>query len=195
MRWRNWLEMVIQGCLLKDSGSLCREQWVRRGHQNSAKINGGVLVHLQCRCFHVDTVGPTTRSKGSCETKVKRGAGVKMTATFWFASLLSCSPDFASADYRAHRIHSLDAQDESDIDWKSLNDPMWNIWGGHFLQQKWRHLKASCESDGTSCHRGGYMTSLLSKVLALRFLIDVVFQLLTKVSAARHMSMSAPSNP
>jgi hypothetical protein len=78
--------MVNRTCLLEDSGSLFREQWMRRGHQNSVKINGVfLLVHLQISLFSRDTVGPT-RSKASCETKVKRGAGVKMTATFWFAS-------------------------------------------------------------------------------------------------------------
>ncbi|KAI9428597.1 hypothetical protein BJY52DRAFT_1104569, partial [Lactarius psammicola] len=51
------------------------------------------------------------------------------------------------------KIASLDVDDEDDIDWKSLNDPAWNMWSGHYLQQKWRRLKASCNADSIMCHR------------------------------------------
>ena len=60
-----------------------------------------------------------------------------------------------------HRIASLDVDNVDDIDWKSLSDPAWNMWSGHFLRQKWRQLKASCNADGIMCHRGEYITSIL----------------------------------
>jgi len=74
---------------------------------------------------------------------------------------VSCAVDFVLANYQVHRIASLDVDDEDDIDWKSLNDPAWNMWSGHYLQQKWRQLKASCNADSIMCHRGGYTTFIL----------------------------------
>ncbi|KAF8260200.1 hypothetical protein EI94DRAFT_1706477 [Lactarius quietus] len=52
------------------------------------------------------------------------------------------------------KIASLDLDNDSDIDWKSLSDPSWNMWTGHHLQQKWRWLKASYNADRVTCHRG-----------------------------------------
>ncbi|KAH9046704.1 hypothetical protein EDB84DRAFT_1435350 [Lactarius hengduanensis] len=87
------------------------------------------------------------------------------------------------------KIASLDVDDEDDIDWKSLNDPAWNMWSSHYLQQKWRQLKASRNSDSTMCHRGGYTTFILGfPPHALTFLIDVVHSLVTRVSATRQTS-------
>ncbi|KAF8268026.1 hypothetical protein EI94DRAFT_1579146, partial [Lactarius quietus] len=34
------------------------------------------------------------------------------------------------------KIASLNLDDDSDIDWKSLSDPSWNLWTGHQLRQK-----------------------------------------------------------
>ncbi|KAH9030773.1 hypothetical protein EDB85DRAFT_1891417 [Lactarius pseudohatsudake] len=115
-----------------------------------------------------------TPSKGKRETKIRRGVGKKMIAMFSFA---------------IHRIASLDVDDEDDIDWKSLNDPAWNMWSSHYLQQKWRQLKASRNSDSTMCHRGGYTTFILGfPPHALTFLIDVIHSLVTRVSAMRQTS-------
>lgn len=58
-----------------------------------------------------------------------------------------------------YRIASLDVDEETDIHWKSLNDPSW-MWSSHSLQQKWRGLKARIDTDGMS-HRGEYMTYVL----------------------------------
>src|ERR1700742_1055280 len=57
-----------------------------------------------------------------------------------------------------HRIVSLDVDNESDINWRSLSDPSWNMWSGHHLQQKWRFLKTSSNLDGALGHRGEYKT-------------------------------------
>jgi hypothetical protein len=52
------------------------------------------------------------------------------------------------------RIDSLNVVNESDVDWKSLSDPTWNMWSGHCLQQKWKSMKIACELDDSVCHRG-----------------------------------------
>jgi hypothetical protein len=60
------------------------------------------------------------------------------------------------ARHKMYRIASLDVGKETDVDWKSLGDPSWNMWSGHILQQKWRRLKALCKADSAMCHRGEY---------------------------------------
>ena len=61
-----------------------------------------------------------------------------------------------------HRIASLDVDSESDIDWKSLRDPMWNLWSSHCLQSKWRYMKASLNNpNGVVSHRGEYKLLIL----------------------------------
>jgi hypothetical protein len=59
------------------------------------------------------------------------------------------------AKHRVYRIASLDVDNEKDIDWKSLNDPLWN-WSTCSLWQRWRGLKVSIDNDGMS-HHGEYM--------------------------------------
>ncbi|KAH9988303.1 hypothetical protein BJV77DRAFT_1022435 [Russula vinacea] len=51
------------------------------------------------------------------------------------------------------KIASLDVDEETDIDWRSLRDPSWNMWSARFLRQKWRKLKASYTADEVICHR------------------------------------------
>ncbi len=43
------------------------------------------------------------------------------------------------------RIASLDVRDDSEIDWKLLNDDDWNLWSAHSLQRRWLSLKRSVE--------------------------------------------------
>ena len=99
-----------------------------------------------------------------------------------------------------HRIASLDVDSESDIDWKSLSDPMWNMWSSHCLQSKWRYLKASLNADGVVGHRGEYKLLILP-ALYIRFLIDVVHGLVAWIATTRpsHMGstsiISTPSSP
>lgn len=61
---------------------------------------------------------------------------------------------------RMYRIASLDLDEETDINWKCLGDPAWNMWSPHALQQKWKRLKA-CYVNGAMCHRGEYMLFIL----------------------------------
>jgi len=65
------------------------------------------------------------------------------------------------------RIASLDVNDESDIDWKSLSDPGWNMWSGHYLHQKWRSLKASCNDESIVRHHGEYKAFILLVLSAM----------------------------
>jgi hypothetical protein len=37
----------------------------------------------------------------------------------------------------------LQAKDDSEIDWKLLHDPDWNLWSPHLLQRRWLTMKKS----------------------------------------------------
>ena len=90
-----------------------------------------------------------------------------------------------------HRIASLDVDSESDIDWKSLSDPMWNMWSSHCLQSKWRYLKASLNNaDGVVGHRGEYKLLILP-ALYITFSIDVVHGLVAWIATKRPSPMGS----
>lgn len=40
-----------------------------------------------------------------------------------------------------NRVASLGVDDDSEIDWKLLADPDWNLWSAHQLQRRWQSLK------------------------------------------------------
>jgi hypothetical protein len=42
-----------------------------------------------------------------------------------------------------HKVDSLNVRDDSEIDWKTLPDPNWNLWSAHALQRRWLTMKRS----------------------------------------------------
>lgn len=88
------------------------------------------------------------------------------------------------------RIDSLNVVNESDIDWKSLSDPTWNMWSGHCLQQKWRSMKIACKLDDSVCHRGE-CTTFIPPVIYLTFPIDAVAHLVAIVALRGQMPKSS----
>ncbi|KAI9466939.1 hypothetical protein BJY52DRAFT_1235377 [Lactarius psammicola] len=42
-----------------------------------------------------------------------------------------------------HKVDSLNVRDDSEIDWKTLPDPNWNLWSAHTLQRRWLTMKRS----------------------------------------------------
>jgi len=42
-----------------------------------------------------------------------------------------------------HKVDSLNVRDDSEIDWKTLPDPNWNLWSAHTLQRRWLSMKRS----------------------------------------------------
>jgi hypothetical protein len=99
-------------------------------------------------------------SKSKSEMKARR-AGIREIAIFWFASTCCIMfPIVVPVRQQVYRIASLNVDEETDIDLKSLQDASWNAWSPHSLQQRWKRLKASINSDSMS-HRGEYMTYVL----------------------------------
>ncbi|KAG7096766.1 hypothetical protein E1B28_004177 [Marasmius oreades] len=42
-----------------------------------------------------------------------------------------------------HKLDSLNVRDDTEIDWKTLNDEDWNHWSAHTLQRRWFTMKNS----------------------------------------------------
>ncbi|KAG6869327.1 hypothetical protein C0993_000080 [Termitomyces sp. T159_Od127] len=40
-----------------------------------------------------------------------------------------------------HKLTALDVRDDTEIDWKLLLDPVWNLWSPHTLQRRWLTMK------------------------------------------------------
>jgi hypothetical protein len=45
-------------------------------------------------------------------------------------------------------------RDDSEIDWKTLPDPNWNLWSAHTLQRRWLTMKRSVRGHEDMTHAG-----------------------------------------
>src|ERR1700733_690272 len=55
------------------------------------------------------------------------------------------------------RVDSLGVRHDSEIDWKTLSDPDWNLWSAHDLQRRWRTMKNSIRGHDNMTHAGPYL--------------------------------------
>lgn len=51
-----------------------------------------------------------------------------------------------------HKVNSLNVRDDSEIDWKTLPDPNWNLWSAHILQRRWLTMKRSVRGYEDMAH-------------------------------------------
>lgn len=47
------------------------------------------------------------------------------------------------------KLRSLPVSHDSEIDWKQLPDPTWNLWSAHQLQRRWTRLKSRVDPEKT----------------------------------------------
>jgi len=52
-----------------------------------------------------------------------------------------------------HKIDSLTIRDDTEIDWKMLSDPSWNLWSPHSLQRRWLAMKRSVKGFEDMTHQ------------------------------------------
>lgn len=52
------------------------------------------------------------------------------------------------------RVDSLNVRDDSEIDWKTLPDPNWNLWSAHALQRRWMSMKRGVRGYEDMTHAG-----------------------------------------
>ncbi|KAF8450523.1 hypothetical protein L210DRAFT_3520708 [Boletus edulis BED1] len=52
-----------------------------------------------------------------------------------------------------HKVDSLKVRDDTEIDWKTLPDPDWNLWSAHSLQRRWLTMKRSIKGYEEMTHQ------------------------------------------
>jgi Myb-like DNA-binding protein REB1 len=65
-----------------------------------------------------------------------------------------------------HKIDSLEVNDDTEIDWKTLPDPAWNLWSAHSLQRRWLTMKRGVPNHENMTHQE-IVDTLRSKKVAL----------------------------
>ncbi|KAF5364102.1 hypothetical protein D9756_000378 [Leucocoprinus leucothites] len=55
-----------------------------------------------------------------------------------------------------HKVDSLGVRDDTEIDWKTLSDPDWNLWSAHTLQRRWLTMKRSIKGFENMTHAGKF---------------------------------------
>ncbi|KAI0268342.1 hypothetical protein BC834DRAFT_821644 [Gloeopeniophorella convolvens] len=81
---------------------------------------GNTRGRQQCRIKWTDSLSKTVKNHGT-------------------------KPRWSSQDayILVHKVDSLRVRDDSEIDWKTLPDPHWNLWSAHTLQRRWLTMKRS----------------------------------------------------
>ena len=74
--------------------------------------------------------------------------------TSWFTSGPQVSLSFKTFNHRFPRIDSMNVRDDTEIDWKLIPDPDWNLWSAHTLQRRWLTLKNSIKGHEDMTHKG-----------------------------------------
>ncbi|EIW82339.1 hypothetical protein CONPUDRAFT_55123 [Coniophora puteana RWD-64-598 SS2] len=52
-----------------------------------------------------------------------------------------------------HKVDSLNVRDDTEIDWKTLSDPDWNLWSAHSLQRRWLTMKRGIKGFEDMTHQ------------------------------------------
>jgi Myb-like DNA-binding protein REB1 len=66
----------------------------------------------------------------------------------------------ALSDLKINRVDSLGVRDDTEIDWKTLSDPDWNLWSAHTLQRRWLTMKRSIKGYENMTHGGKHVYSI-----------------------------------
>ncbi|RDB22752.1 DNA-binding protein REB1 [Hypsizygus marmoreus] len=95
-----------------------------------SELMGGTRGRQQCRIKWTDALSKTVKNEGQKPR--------------W-------SPQ--DAHILVHKIDSLDVRDDTEISWKTLADPNWNLWSAHTLQRRWLTMKRSIKGFEDMTHQ------------------------------------------
>ncbi|KAJ8487451.1 hypothetical protein ONZ45_g14326 [Pleurotus djamor] len=95
-----------------------------------SEMMGGIRGRQQCRIKWTDTLSNAVKN-----------AGQKARWTQLDAFIL------------VHKVDSLNVMDDTEIDWRTLSDPDWNLWSGHMLQRRWCSMKRGIKGHEDMTHR------------------------------------------
>ncbi|KAF7430794.1 RNA polymerase I enhancer binding protein [Pleurotus ostreatus] len=90
---------------------------------------GGTRGRQQCRIKWTDTLSKTVKNDGQ-------------------------RPRWSPLDafILVHKVDSMNVMDDTEIDWKTLLDPDWNLWSAHSLQRRWLTMKRSIKGYENMSH-------------------------------------------
>ncbi|KAG6831392.1 hypothetical protein H0H92_010994 [Tricholoma furcatifolium] len=85
-----------------------------------SELMGGTRGRQQCRIKWTDALSKSVKSGGQKARWSQRDAYILV-----------------------QKLSSLNVRDDTEIDWKLISDPSWNLWSAHTLQRRWLTMKRS----------------------------------------------------
>jgi len=103
-----------------------------------------LLIHYKTR---TDALSKTVKNEGQKPRWSQQDAYILVHK--WASKLLLVT--FHNLFFR---IDSMNVRDDTEIDWKVIPDPDWNLWSAHTLQRRWLTLKNSVKGHEDMTHQG-----------------------------------------
>ncbi|KAF9569102.1 hypothetical protein CPC08DRAFT_624330 [Agrocybe pediades] len=95
-----------------------------------SELMGGKRGRQQCRIKWTDALSKTVKNEGQKPRWSQQDAFILV-----------------------HKVDSLNVRDDTEIDWKLIPDPDWNLWSAHTLQRRWLTLKKSVKGYEDMTHQ------------------------------------------
>ncbi|KAF8663432.1 hypothetical protein AX16_001002 [Volvariella volvacea WC 439] len=95
-----------------------------------SEMMGGRRGRQQCRIKWTDALSKTVKNEGNKPRWSQQDAYILV-----------------------HKIDSLNVHDDTEIDWKTIPDPHWNLWSAHTLQRRWLTMKRSIKGYEDMTHQ------------------------------------------
>ncbi|GLB33968.1 putative myb-like DNA-binding domain containing potein [Lyophyllum shimeji] len=95
-----------------------------------SELMGGKRGRQQCRIKWTDALSKTIKNEGQKPRWSQQDAYILV-----------------------HKVDSLNVRDDTEIDWKTIPDPQWNLWSAHTLQRRWLTMKRSIKGYEDMTHQ------------------------------------------
>lgn len=95
-----------------------------------SELMGGTRGRQQCRIKWTDALSKTVKNEGQKPRWSQQDAYILV-----------------------HKIDSLSVRDDTEIDWKTISDPQWNLWSAHTLQRRWLTMKRGIKGYEDMTHQ------------------------------------------
>ncbi|KAF9464388.1 hypothetical protein BDZ94DRAFT_1162036 [Collybia nuda] len=95
-----------------------------------SELMGGKRGRQQCRIKWTDALSKTIKNEGRKPRWSQQDAFILV-----------------------HKVDSLNVRDDTEIDWKTIPDPHWNLWSAHTLQRRWLTMKRGIKGYEDMTHQ------------------------------------------
>lgn len=96
----------------------------------ASELMGGKRGRQQCRIKWTDALSKTIKNEGQKPRWSQQDAYILV-----------------------HKVDSLNVRDDTEIDWKTISDPQWNLWSAHTLQRRWLTMKRGIKGHEDMTHQ------------------------------------------